>query len=328
MAKILVTGATGFLGGYLVRRLEADGKQVIASGRNEEKGKEFSNFARCDLSNTDEVQDLFTQNPDIELVINSAALSSAWGKYEDFYKANYVSVENTLNAISASDNNIKLIHVSSPSVYARMADQNMLTEDEPFPEKPMTPYSKTKQMAERLLEKRANFPYAIIRPRGIIGVGDTSVVPRLLNASTSPVGIPLVGGGIHSLDVTCVENVVEAIIAVMKIDMKGQIFHVTDGNPRPFRELLGILESGLGTEFKKINIPRGLLNPVAHIMQGLYKTFSPGTEPRLTPYTLSTIAYEQTLSIDKLLKETDYKPLVSLESELDRYAKYYKSYLA
>ena len=58
-------------------------------------------------------------------------------------------------------------------------------------------------------------PSIILRPRGLFGVGDTSILPRVLRLSRK-IGIPLIRGGEQLMDMTCVENVALAIPCLWK----------------------------------------------------------------------------------------------------------------
>ena len=117
MTKVIVTGATGFLGFNLVKRLNKMGFAIIGLGRNIEKGNKINElgvkFISVDLSEKEKLNTIF-QN--VDYVFHCAAKSSVWGDYKSFYKAN---VEGTKNiADLCLKHNIKrLIYVSSPSIY-------------------------------------------------------------------------------------------------------------------------------------------------------------------------------------------------------------------
>ena len=91
MKKILISGATGFLGSYLVKEFNEKGFYVKATGRNVKKGEKIQNknveFIQCDIQNEDECIEKFK---DIDYVIHAAALSNPWGDYDEFYRTNVV----------------------------------------------------------------------------------------------------------------------------------------------------------------------------------------------------------------------------------------------
>ena len=93
--KVLLTGATGFLGKYVIDELKNNSYQVVAFGRNEKIGKalidENVEFFKGDIDNLD---DLFKASQDCTAIIHAAALSTVWGKWEDFYNANVLGTKN------------------------------------------------------------------------------------------------------------------------------------------------------------------------------------------------------------------------------------------
>ena len=88
-------------------------------------------------------------------------------------------------------------------------------------------------MAEKEVEKwgKRGLETVILRPRGLIGIGDTSLVPRILHVNDS-IGIPLFRGGRNLVDLTSVENV--ALACELSLTVKGaqgKIFNITNGEP-------------------------------------------------------------------------------------------------
>ena len=89
MKKVLVTGATGFLGKYVVEELVEHGYQVRAFGRNRTIGQSLVNasvtFIQGDLTNQ---EDLTMACQEMDMVVHAGALSTVWGPWEDFYRTN------------------------------------------------------------------------------------------------------------------------------------------------------------------------------------------------------------------------------------------------
>ena len=121
MKSVLVTGATGFLGRYLVDELINNGYEVIAQGRKENvlnslKEQYKVNIIKCSLDN---IQDIDMK---VDYVIHAAALSTVWGRWKDFYNSNVLGTENVIKF--CLKNNVKrLVYVSSPSVYSAKYDR-------------------------------------------------------------------------------------------------------------------------------------------------------------------------------------------------------------
>src|SRR5262245_53480081 len=115
--RALVTGATGFVGGALARRLRGLGWQVVGLGRNAEASKKLQAegiaFLRCDLRDTATVTAACRGH---EIVFHCAALSAPWGRDADFHAANVLGTQNVL--AGCREHKVgRLVHVSTPSIY-------------------------------------------------------------------------------------------------------------------------------------------------------------------------------------------------------------------
>ena len=85
-------------------------------------------------------------------------------------------------------------------------------------------------MAENII-KSSKLNYMIIRPRGLFGVGDTSIIPRLLELNKK-IGIPLFVEGKQKVDITCVENVAYALrLALENNQYSREIYNITNDEP-------------------------------------------------------------------------------------------------
>ena len=116
--KILVTGATGFLGSRLIEKLDnlnyIDG--IIATGRKIRKThyieSEKIKYLLGELSDNKFVNQITS---DVDIIINCASLSTPWGTYSDFEKAN-IHIQNNLIQASKINKIKKIIYISSPGV--------------------------------------------------------------------------------------------------------------------------------------------------------------------------------------------------------------------
>ena len=179
--KALVTGATGFLGGALTRRLHSMNWDVTALGRNMSKldqleNEEIHSF-QLDLKDKPGIL-AGCNNQDV--VFHCAAFPSPWGNFEKFYQANVIGTRNVVQA--CEENNVKrLVYVSTPSIYFDYTSHINVKETDVLPE-PISNYAATKVLAEEEVDKAfANGLATItIRPRAIFGPGDTAIFPRLI----------------------------------------------------------------------------------------------------------------------------------------------------
>lgn len=322
MKRVLVTGATGFLGKYLVEELINNGYEVVAQGRKENilnnlKEQYKVNILKCSLN---EIKNI---DMNIDCVIHAAALSTVWGKWQDFYDSNVLGTENVIK-FCLKNNVRRLIYVSSPSIYSAKFDRFNIKEEDFDKNNKLNFYIKSKILAEDLINKIDNqkLETVIIRPRGLFGIGDTSIVPRLINAN-SKIGIPLFNDGKNVVDITCVENVAYSLrLAMEKEEANGNIYNITNGDPTEFKNILDKLFTELGerANYRKMNI--NLMYFVASVIELFYKLFRIYKEPMITKYTIETLGYSQSLNIEKAKKDLDYNPKITLEEGIKKYAEH------
>lgn len=314
----LVTGASGFLGGYVVTELREHGYRVIATGRNAAALPTGGPTIVGDLDS------LATAEAPADLVIHCAALSTPWGPWADFEHANVTGTERVL-AYARRNGVRRIVHVSSPSIYAAARHATSITEDQVDPGNKLNGYIRSKIAAEQLLHRARQEPgtpeIVIVRPRGIIGAGDPSLVPRLLDVHDK-IGIPLFDGGATLIDLTAVQNVATGLrLAAETPGIDGETFNLTNGDPRPFRDLLDRLFTLLGRTPRYRTLPTKPLYAVAGLLEQIYARLPGHPEPPLTRYTLSTIAFSQTLDISKARALLGYQPQITLDESLASYAR-------
>ena len=319
--KLLITGATGFLGFRLVDFLQEQ-YEIIGTGRNKEIGQLIQNkkihFLSINLEHQEEVESGL-KNLHVDCVIHLAAKSSLWGNYDDFHKANVIGTKNILNYVIK--NKIKrFIYISTPSVYDLTKKSTNLNETDllyttHFPNN----YVKTKIMAEQLVLSANVSNTIILRPRGIFGPGDTSILPRLIR-SNQRFGIPFINSAQNLVDLTYVDNVCEAIRLSIEANTtaSGNIYNVTNGNPIEFFRLLNWLEKYLEIKIKRRKIPLFVLKSAAYLLTNFSKK-----EPVLTSYSTDLITKSITFDIRKIKRELGYEPLINIENGLEKTIKYY-----
>ncbi len=326
MARVCVTGATGFLGKYVVELLTEKGYQVHAFGRNAVRGRELENdHVKFIKGNLESLSDVSKAVRGCAFVVHAGALSSVWGAKKDFYSAN---VKGTINVLKACEKyKIKrMVFVSSPSIYTRNRDQLFINESQVAWNSQLNDYIKTKILAEKAIRKfdTSTFEKVIIRPRGLFGIGDTSIIPRLMHANKK-IGIPIFNNGENLVDITCVENVAYSIwLALTAEGINGAVYNITNGEPMAFKKILYMFldEIGLEPRFLKLNYP--FMVKAAGCMEWFYKKMNIRKEPIFTRYTLMTLGFSQTLNIQKAKKELGYEPVYSIQEGIKKYAKWYR----
>lgn len=326
MKKVLVTGATGFLGKYVVEELVEHGYQVRAFGRNRAIGQSLVNasvtFIQGDLTNQ---EDLTKACQEMDMVVHAGALSTVWGPWEDFYQTNVLGTKYVLESCRKA-NIERLVYVSSPSIYAAPRDQLDIKESDAPQENRLNNYIRSKLASEKLFKDYPDVSSVILRPRGLFGIGDTSILPRVLNLSQK-IGIPLIGDGRQLMDMTCVENVALAIrLALETPQAAGEVYNITNGEPRAFRNLIEETLRGLGYPIRYRKIPAPLVSAISSSLECIYKSLKLKGEPALTRYTYYLLRYSQTLDISKAERDLGYRPKITISEGIEQYVQDYRKH--
>jgi 2-alkyl-3-oxoalkanoate reductase len=314
--RILVTGGTGFLGQHLAQALLDRGHTVRILGRDFTHTQfllsQGAEPIQADLRDTPAV---LAACQDIEVVYHVAALSSAWGKAADFHDINVLGTRAVLAGCHTYHVR-RCIYVSSPSVTFDGHDVIHQTEDAPYPSHFLSPYSFTKKCAEDLIRGTTELETIIIRPKAIFGPGDRSLLPQLIAAARIN-HLPQIGSGHNLVDLTYVDNVVDALLlALHSTSAVGKTYTITNNEHVPLWDVIKqvLAHLHLSTHLRTIPLPIALA--AATLMEGRARVT--GTPPLLTRYSAALLACEQTYDISAASSELGYTPLLPISTALER----------
>jgi nucleoside-diphosphate-sugar epimerase len=330
--KVVVTGGTGFLGRHVVWRLAAAGHAVVFSGRNRDAAAQVAalagqrvQFAALTHGTESGRIALAECSRGADAIVHCAALASPWGRASAFEQCNVDAVRDVLGI--CKENGIgKLVHISSPSIYFDFIDRLNVREDSPLPP-PVNDYARTKRAAEALV-LNAHLPHSIIlRPRAIFGPWDNTLLPRLLRLIR--IGrVPLLRGGSAMVDMSYVENVVDAVEASLALPCNpadaAPVFNISNGEPLAIRDLLKRISDAFGLPLNPVDRPYVLVDRIARLMETGAR-LAPGWEPPFTRYSLGTIAFSQTLDLSRAKTLLAYRPHVTLDDGIARTAQWWRS---
>jgi nucleoside-diphosphate-sugar epimerase len=327
MARVLVTGASGFIGAHIARHLHAMGHEVIATGRDPARLAVLSAAGMhtrvADLSS----DNLLPLVDGADMVVHCAALSSPWGKRELFLAANVLATEHLLDAAHRSGVQ-RFVHFSSPSIYFRLSDQFDTPEVFEPPRRWINAYAESKWLGEQRVRKAVTggLPSVILRPRAVFGEGDRAIFPRLL-AIAKRGWFPQIGDGEARIDVTYVANVVAAVEACMQPNAPGdgRAFNITNGEPMSVSHLLGHLFTAFDLKVRKIPLPRPVALALGALAEKVANILPGQPEPRLSRYGVGVLGFSQTLDISAARRQLGYSPSVSVVDGIDRYAHWWRS---
>jgi nucleoside-diphosphate-sugar epimerase len=238
--RVLVTGATGFIGGHLSRRLHAEGAHVLALERTPGKGASLARqgieVVQGDITDYARMEAIL--RGDVQIVVHTAA----WlrGRPLSAFETVNVTATQHLAQISASTGVERFILVSSIAVYGPHGDTDV---DENTPvQRYGDPYGDSKIRAEEALHQVAlqtGLPYVIVRPGMVYGPGSPGWTVRMAQWAKAGL-LPLIDGGRGTAYPVYIDNLVDLLfLCAVHPRAVGEVFNGVDDGPVTMADFLG-----------------------------------------------------------------------------------------
>lgn len=331
MKQIIITGASGFVGSFLVEKaLKLNFKTWAAirhtSSKEYLKDKSI-NFIDFDYSNVDRLTQQFLafkkENGRIDYFIHNAGITKSID-ISDFETINYQYTVNLIDALIAADCiPHKFILISSLSAFG-MGDEVNYTpirlNDIP---KPNTAYGLSKLRAEEYLQQKISFPYIILRPTGVYGPREKDY---FLMLKTVQAGFD-VGAGFKPQHLTFiyVKDLVDVVFLATESNLVNKAYFVADGDVYTDKEYTALVKKILNKKrVLSIKIPLFVLKIVSIVAECISKlTKKPSTLNRDKYKIMKQRNWE--CDIEPTKKELGFEPKYNLEKGLDESVKWYKN---
>jgi nucleoside-diphosphate-sugar epimerase len=259
--RVLVTGATGFVGHALTRRLLEIGWPVAALLRegHESRGLDDAG-AELRAGDLADPNSIAQAAEGCEVIFHCAGESSAHASSRALSWIHVAGTENVVHA--ARHAGVKrLVHLSCADVSLLNRDRLHWKEDAVLTQPPLGNYARSKLLAEELALQASDRSLMVtaLRPAWLWGAGDHTNLPMLC-AEARTGGVRLFGRGHNLMATTHVENVVDALLAAAQSDdVGGRAFHVSDAEVHTAAEFFGELCGAIG-----LGAPRPGLFPLAY----------------------------------------------------------------
>jgi len=254
--RVLVTGASGFVGRALVEDLAAQGHRVRAAMRQPADifSRTVEVVAVSDLARPLEWRTLLS---DINAVVHLAGIAHITsGIADDLYDRVNRAATAALAAAAARDRIERLVFVSSIRAQVGPACDHPLTEADP--PHPVDAYGRSKLAAENAI-RAAQLPFTILRPALIYGPGVKGNLADLIRIARSPWPLPL-GALRNRRSLLARGNLVAAIhLALVAPAMVNETYVVADPEPLAVAEIVAALRAGLGRGPRLVPMPPSLL---------------------------------------------------------------------
>ncbi|MFA6151942.1 MAG: NAD-dependent epimerase/dehydratase family protein [Chitinophagaceae bacterium] len=321
---VLVTGASGFLGQHLVRRLALENVPVRALYHNNAPNESLQqlpnvSWMQCDLLDIFELEEAFENITEVYHCAAKVSFEAA-----DKYLIQKVNADSTANVVNAAlEANVrKLVFVSSIATLGRGNLEKPLTEKDFWEEsKNNTAYARSKYLSEmevwRAMAEGLNA--VIVNPAIILGAGKWDEgSARLMKVADGE--FPFYTEGINGW--VDVKDVVEAMVLLMKSDISEERFILSEGN-HSYKEIFTLMANGLGKKPPHIKAPiwaTGLL----WRWNAFLKLFT-GKSATVTKETTRTAQMKCFYNNEKLLSALPGFKYTLIEETIKEMTKMYKS---
>lgn len=323
MINVLVTGASGFVGSHLCRRLVHEGYSVKAFVRHTSSLEKLKDLD-IDLAYGD-LTDIFSMHSAVkgrEMVFHAGASVGDWVKKEEALAVNVKGTENLLNACLTAGVK-RFIGISSLAVLG-MKDHCGTKEDAPY-ESTGDSYCDSKIESEKfMLEfgRSHNLAVTILRPGFIYGPGDNQLLPKILETLKSG-RFAFIGTGEKVLNIVYIENLIQAILLAAKSDKAiGQVYNITDGAAVNRRQFINTIADVWGLPGPKKQVPLWLAKALTPVFEKINRLTGSKKPPLLNRARIKFMALNLHFDISKAKEELGYAPLVNLRQALEETYKY------
>ncbi|WP_312188938.1 NAD-dependent epimerase/dehydratase family protein [Sphingobacterium sp.] len=322
--KILITGASGFVGYHLTRAAKAAGMEVHAAVRKSSDVSEISSvvdkFVYPDFSDETSIRALL-EVENYTYVVHAAAMTRA--KHEaDLEKVNVGYTKNLASACFSLKNPIKrFVFVSSLAAIGPVAYTADLI-DESSPYHPVTAYGRSKRKAELALKDFKDYPLTILRPTAVYGPRekDIFILFKTMNGGMDA----YVGRSPQKLSFIYVTDLAQAILNACRFDQgEMKVYNLSDGQVYSRYEMAKFFKEFSKKRMFRMHIPLGVVKAIAVIFERLYKNSK--AIPVLYPERLNELTAENWgCDISAARRQIQYQPKYDLRTGLMEALAWYK----
>ena len=312
MRRVLITGATGFIGRHVVKANLAKGNRVRALVLPDDAGEAWLKEQGVEVVSGDirDYEAVRRAVKDVDIIFHTAAVVTDWAPKKLFWEVTVGGAENICRA--AIDAKVsRLVDISTSDVFGTDESKVM---DESMPLQYWgEPYADSKIDAEKVMRRyheEQGLPLAMVYPLWAFGEGDQTFVPLLADAIIKKELIFWRKGAI--VWPTYIDNLVDLLMLISEDERAiGNGYLVHDGESTTLEEFCTGIAEALGVPPIKTYIPYWSAMAAARVMEFIWKLFRIQKRPLLTTYTVTNLGSRFRFSISKAERELGWKPRIT-----------------
>jgi nucleoside-diphosphate-sugar epimerase len=319
--KAIVTGATGFTGSALCRRLVRDGWDITAFVRQSPRVEPLRELGiECVEVDITDAESVRAAMRPVDCVFHVAALFRTEDTDRDMFKrVNVDAAENMAGAARAVGVG-RYIHCSTVGVQGQIDDPPA---DETYRFRPNDHYQRTKLEGEEAARRHISrgLPGVVVRPAGIYGPGDMRFL-KLFKAIDRGMFV-MIGSGNTLYHLTYIDDLIDGfMLAASKPEAPGEIF--TIGGPRytTIREMVEVVADILGKSPPRWRVPLWPVQVAAVVCEAVCKPLK--ITPILYPRRVEFFAMDRGFTIEKARRLLGYAPQFDIDAGLRNAGDWYR----
>lgn len=323
--KVLITGATGLLGGHLIKELQERGEDIRALVLPVENAKKLEQqgveVVRGDIT------DANTLGPavkDVELIFHLAGMMGVWRPLADYRLVNVTGSENLYKAAQKAGVR-RYIHTSSHTVYG-LGYGRFLTENDALRPDP-DPYSLTKAEGDRLMRRlmlNSKVETVILRPGTFFGPGDRLHFGRMAQKMKDGKGV-IIGRGDNALPFCYVTDVVQGfLLAAYHKNAPGNVYNITNDHPLTQLEMFNAIADAVGGVRPTRHLPYLPIYYGSIVAEKVVARVT-RTKPIVTQLGAMMFGSDNRHSVEKARRELGYEPKVDLRAGIKLAAEWFNA---
>ncbi len=321
--RVLITGASGFVGFHLIEAALKNGLEVFAAVRKSSKTDHLKNlnvqYAYSNFNSVEALQAEIEQNK-YDYIIHAAGVTKA-NSAADYDAINTTYTINLAKAAVASGRIKKFVFVSSLAAVGPLTTvEGILNEDNP--QLPVTAYGHSKKRAEEALKSITALNYVILRPTAVYGPRDKDILIVLKQFAGR--FEPYIGKIDQYLSFIYVKDLAQACILALT---KGHqtAYLISDGKRYNRYELANITKRLLNVTTLKIHLPVGLVRVIAGLAESVSRVTKKPSALNVEKLNELT-AVNWICSIEKAQRELSFTPQYDLNRGLEETLNWYKEH--
>ena len=324
--NVLVTGATGFIGQHLVKRLIQEGHTVRCFIRDAGRAKRVLGNKGVEyvVGDITEKETLRNACDNISIVYHLAAIMGHdLPSKSAFDKFRRVNTEGTRNiSESCLESGIdKFIYVSSTAAMGLLKDKVV---NEETPCNPFTPYQVSKYEGELIVRELTadhGFPGIVLRPSMVYGIGfkgDFLSIGKVVKTGI----FPKIGFGKNLLPALYIDDLVACICKVKDKALIGQTYIISSEESYELERVVRIISEALNVKVRMVFVPEALAILGAWVLES--SSLLMGKTPWVTQRNIRSTTTDRVFDVIKAKEELGFQQQVSIEEGLTKTVRYFQ----